>query len=110
LIGNKLADEHDIKVEEADILESAKANLRQMFGGGAGLDDALMTQYAKQMMEQEEFFNRSYASAFNDKVLNVLKDQVSTEKKEISKEEMDQIMESYRTQDAPAEPAAEEEE
>ena len=108
LIGNKLADEHDIKVEEADIVESAKANLRQMFGGGAGLDDALMTQYAVQMMEQEEFFNRSYASAFNDKVLNILKDQVSTEKKEISKEEMDQIMESYRTPEVPA-PAAEDE-
>jgi len=110
LIGNKLAEQHDIKVEEADIVESAKANLKQMFGGGGGLDDAMITQYARQMMEQEEFFNRSYASAFNDKVLHVLKDQVSTEKKEVSKEELDQIMESYRQQDAPAPPANVEEE
>ncbi len=99
LIGNKLADKHEVKVEEEDILEAAKANLRQMFGGGGGLDDAMMTQYAKQMMEQEEFFNRSYASAFNDKILHVLKEQVSTEKKEVDKEELDQIMESFRKAD-----------
>lgn len=112
LIANELAEKHDVKVEEADILDSAKSNLRQMFGGGAGLDDAMITQYAKQMMEQEEFFNRSYASAFNDKILNVLKDQVSTEQKELTKEELDQIMEALREKDAPAqnEPAAEEEE
>ena len=102
LIGNKLAEKHDVKVEEADILEAAKANLRQMFGGGAGLDDAMMTQYAKQMMEQEEFFNRSYASAFNDKILHVLKDEVATNKKEVSKEELDKVMDSYRQKDAPA--------
>lgn len=99
LIGNKLADKHDIKVEDADVLESGKANLRQMFGGGGGVDDAMITQYATQMLEQEEFFNRSYASAFNDKVLHVLKDQVSTETKEVAKEEMEQIMESFRKQD-----------
>jgi len=105
LIGNKLAEKYDVKVEEADVLEAAKANLRQMFGGGAGLDDAMMTQYAKQMMEQEEFFNRSYASAFNDKILNVLKGEVATNKKDVSKEELDKVMESYRQKDAPA-PAA----
>jgi len=110
LIGNKLAEKHDVKVEEADILEAAKANLRQMFGGGAGLDDAMMTQYAKQMMEQEEFFNRSYASAFNDKILHVLKDEVATNKKEVSKEELDKVMETYRQKDAPAPEAVTEEE
>ena len=99
LIGNKLADEHDIKVEDADVLESGKANLRQMFGGGGGVDDAMITQYATQMLQQEEFFNRSYASAFNDKVLHVLKDQVSTEKKVVDKEEIEQIMESFRKAD-----------
>jgi trigger factor len=99
LIGNKLAEKHDIKVEDADVLESAKANMRQMFGGGQGVDDALVTQYATQMLEQEEFFNRSYASAFNDKILNALKDEVSTEKKVVDKEEIEQIMESFRKAD-----------
>ena len=111
LIGNKLADKHDIKVEEEDILESGKANLRQMFGGGGQVDDAMITQYATQMLQQEEFYNRSYASAFNDKVLMVLKDQVSTEKKEVAKEELDQIIESLRKADevaAVAESAEEE--
>ena len=107
LIGNKLAEKHDIKVEDADVLESAKANMRQMFGGGQGVDDALVTQYATQMLEQEEFFNRSYASAFNDKILNALKDEVSTEKKVVDKEEIEQIMESFRKADeAKAVPAA----
>ena len=107
LIGNKLAEKHDIKVEDADVLESAKANMRQMFGGGQGVDDALVTQYATQMLEQEEFFNRSYASAFNDKILNVLKGEVSTEKKVVDKEEIEQIMEAFRKADEPkAVPAA----
>jgi len=111
LIGNKLATEHDIKVEDADVLESGKANLRQMFGGGGQVDDAMITQYATQMLEQEEFFNRSYASAFNDKVLNVLKDQVSTENKDVTKEELDKLIESFRAADevpAVAETAEEE--
>ena len=107
LISNKLADKHDIKVEDADILESGKANLRQMFGGGQGVDDAMITQYATQMLEQEEFFNRSYASAFNDKILSVMKNEVSTEKKEVDKAEIEQIMESLRKVDeANAVPAA----
>ncbi len=112
LIGSKLADKHDVKVEEVDILESGKANMRQMFGGGQGVDDALVTQYATQMLEQEEFYNRAYASAFNDKILNVLKNEVSTEKKVVDKVEIEQIMESFRKADeakAVSEATAEEE-
>jgi len=109
LIANKLADKHEIKVEDADVLESGKANLRQMFGGGQGVDDAMITQYATQMLEQEEFFNRSYASAFNDKILSVMKDKVSTEKKEVDKEEIEQIMEVFRKADEAKAITAEEE-
>ena len=89
LIKNKIIQDHEVKVEEEEVLELAKKLTLQQFQqyGMMNLPDEQLEQYAKQVLQQEEQKRKMYEQKYEDKVTELIKEKVKLEEKEVTMDE-----------------------
>jgi trigger factor len=92
LIENKLISEHDIKVNESEVIDKAKdmivANFKQF---GQEVPAQELENYAKTVLEKEEERQKIYNELYSDKILDLVSEKCKLESKEVSYEEFVKI-------------------
>lgn len=107
LIRSKLAKEHEVKVEEGDVMDYFRNSIRNYFSGQgmmAGIEQ-IVDSTAMRMMEDEEQYERAYSEVMTDKLFKALSAAVSVEKKVISKEDFEKEVADARAAAAAAQAA-----
>jgi len=89
LIKNKIVSEKEIKLEEAELLDFAKKSVLMQFQqyGLSSIPDEQLEAYAKQMLSNEEEARRMAERKMEEKILEVLKETIKLDDKEVSTEE-----------------------
>jgi trigger factor len=95
LIKNKLGKENELKVEEAEIREMAREMALMQFRqyGMMDVPDEHLDQFANSILQNEEERRRMVEKKLEDKILEVIKEKVNIEEKEVSQEEFDKLFE-----------------
>ncbi|MBS2096644.1 trigger factor [Carboxylicivirga linearis] len=95
LIRNSLIKASDLKVEEADVVEYAKKSARIQFMqyGLNNVPDEHLENYAKEMIQKEDQRRQMAEGAINDKVMDLIKESVKVEEKEISRDDFNKLFE-----------------
>lgn len=96
LITNNIAKKSDIKIENEDIEEYAKNVARSQFAqyGMIGLEDSILENYAKDMLKKEETLKSIYTRVFENKVIEVVKNNVKLDVKKTNIEEFNKMFEA----------------
>lgn len=86
VIENNLLRALDIKVEETEILDMAKALTARQFAqyGLAGMDDEIITRYAKEQLQKEEVRNQIAQQVLSAKLYNAIEATVTLDKETVS--------------------------
>ncbi len=85
LIENAIVREHDLKVNQDEIIEFMKQNIaRQYAQYGLPMDDEMLTNFAKNSLQNRDEVNRVYEVLIEDKVVDVLKNDMKINEKEVS--------------------------
>ncbi|WP_266367401.1 trigger factor [Tellurirhabdus rosea] len=91
LIKNKVAEQNEIKVEFADVLEATKGLVREQFGfyGENEQMDQTVDRIAQNylMDEKQENYSKMFNRVFDDKVLQLIESKVTIEPKTITLDE-----------------------
>lgn len=91
MIKNKIAKANDLKVEHEDVVNEAKAMIRQQFGsmGMSEQMEANMDAFAMNYLQAEDGKNyrQLHETVFNDKVIAYLKENVTIKSKEVTADE-----------------------
>jgi trigger factor len=97
LIREKLIKENEIKVDAEDIKEYAKRATRAQFAqyGMSNVPDQLLENYSKEMLKKEETVRNLIDQATENKLIAVLKEQVTLEPKEVTAEEFQKLIEVH---------------
>ncbi|MFV0391205.1 MAG: trigger factor [Paludibacteraceae bacterium] len=95
LTKDKIAKENEIKVELPDVEAYAKKVAKAQFAqyGMTGMGDEILDNYVKDMMKQEESVRNFIDQAAEEKVLNIIREKVKLDKKEISMEDFNKLFE-----------------
>jgi len=102
LVLNKIAEEQNIKVEETEVREKAKQLLGEQFGGTAILDqlgdklDGFITNYLTGQDGKGENYLRTFNQVRHDKIMKVIKENITVTAKEVSLDEFRKIVEAHR--------------
>jgi len=96
LIKEKLIKTNEIKVEAIDVEEFAKKMAKAQFAqyGMIGLDDEMISNYAKDMMKKEETLKNIIDKVSEEKVFAVIKETVKLDNKEVTIEEFNKMFEA----------------
>lgn len=85
LIENAIVKAHDIKVEQEEILDFAKKNIERQYAQyGLPMDDEMLTNFAKNSLQNRDEVNKIYESLIEDKVVDTLKENIKLNEKELS--------------------------
>ena len=95
-VKDKIAKANDLKVEAADIEAYAKKVAKAQFAqyGMVGMDDSILDNYAKDMMKKEENIKHFNERALDDKIIAFVKNTVKLNKKDISIENFNKMLET----------------
>ncbi len=95
LIKNKLVKDHEIKLEDNDVLDHAKKSARMQFAqyGLNNVPDEHIENYAHDMLKNEEQQRQIIDGAMHDKIMEFIKNAVKLEEKELSREEFNKLIE-----------------
>jgi trigger factor len=95
LIKEQLADQTGIKVEQADVLETAKAQTRAQFAqyGMGNIPEDIITKYAQEQLQKQEQAEGFVARTVERKLRVALKEVVKLQEKTISMEEFNKLFE-----------------
>ena len=95
LIKNRLTEENDLKVEEEEVMEFAKQQALMQFQqyGMMEVPEEYLTNYAQQMMQNQEEQRKIYERMIDNKVADYLKETIKIEEKEVSTEEFNKMFE-----------------
>lgn len=95
LIKEQLADQTGIKVEQNDVLETAKRQTRMQFAqyGMANVPEELVTKYANEMLSKKGQADNLVARCVEEKLGVALKDVVKLDEKKISLEDFNKLFE-----------------
>jgi trigger factor len=95
LTREQLTKDNGIELEEDDIKTYAKQATRAQFAqyGMANVPDDLLENYSQEMLKKEETVRSLINRALEDKLIKVLKGQVTLTKKEITTEEFQKLFE-----------------
>lgn len=95
LIKEQLADQTGIKVEQEDVLETAKAQTRAQFAqyGMANIPDEIITNYANEQMKKQEQAEALVSRTVERKLRVALMDVVTLQKQTISLEDFNKLFE-----------------
>jgi len=89
LIKKQIADKNSLKVEENDVLDAAKQVAKIQFAqyGMNNMPDEMIENYAQEMLKKEENNSDFYERAFENRVIALIKEQVTISNKKVSLEE-----------------------
>jgi len=95
LIKEQLVEANNIKVEEKDLTEMAKAVTRSQFAqyGMMNVPDDLINQYAQEMLKKKESVNDLVDRIIEKQLTVVLKDKLTLENKGITMEDFNKLFE-----------------
>lgn len=95
LIKDKIAKSNDIKVEKDDVEDFGRKIARSQFAqyGMIGMDDAILDNYVKDMLKKEETLKNIIDKVAENKVLDIIKNAVKVDTKELSIEEFNKMFE-----------------
>ena len=93
LIKEQLADQTGIKVEQDDVLETAKRQTRMQFAqyGMGNVPDEIITNYANEQLKKKEQVEGLVARCVEEKLGVALKDVVKLTKKSVTLEEFNKL-------------------
>ena len=96
LIKEQLADQTGIKVEQDDVLESAKEQTRMQFAqyGMANVPEEIITNYANEQLKKRDQLDNLVARTVERKLGEALKDVVKLQKKNVSIDEFNKLFET----------------
>jgi trigger factor len=95
LIKDKIAKANELKVETEDVQEYARQIARSQFAqyGMVGLEDSILDNYAKDILKKEETLKNIIDKVAENKVLDIVKNSVKLETKEVTIEEFNKMFE-----------------
>jgi trigger factor len=102
LTKNKIAEEKEIKIEESDVREKARQVIQEQFGGPAIAEqlgdkfDGIVTNYLAGKDGKGENYMRTYNQLRQDRILGVIKENITIEEKMVSLEEFKRIAELHK--------------
>lgn len=93
VIENNLIKALDIKVEQDEILDTAKALTARQFAqyGLAGMDDELVTKYAKEQISKDDVRQQLIQQILSSKLYSAIEGIVTLDKKTVSLDEFKEI-------------------
>lgn len=96
LIKDKIVKKFEIKVENEDVEDYAKKITKAQFAqyGMIGMDDEMISNYAKDMLKKEETFKGIVDRVIDNKVYNSVKQVVTINTKDITVEEFNKFFEN----------------
>jgi len=96
LIKDKLIKSSDIKIEAIDIEEYSMKITKAQFAqyGMVGMDDEMISNYAKDMLKKEETYKGIVEKVIENKVFEAVKSTVKLDIKEVSIEEFNKMFEA----------------
>ncbi len=96
LIKDKLIKSSDLKIEAIDIEEYSKKITKAQFAqyGMVGMDDEMISNYAKDMLKKEETYKGIVEKVVENKVFDAVKSTVKLNIKEVSIEEFNKMFEA----------------
>ncbi len=94
LIKDKIIKENELKAEPGEATEFARQLARAQYSqyGIFDVPEEQLDAYAKMILEKPEEKEKIYKKLLEDKVVEVVKEKVTVEEKEISQEEFNQMM------------------
>jgi trigger factor len=95
LIKNRLTEENELKVEQEEVMEFAKQQALMQFQqyGMMDVPEEYLTNYAQQMMQNQEEQRKIYERMMDNKIVEFLKGAIKIEEKEVSTEEFNKMFE-----------------
>lgn len=95
LIKEQLSDQFEVKVEQADVLETAKAATRMQFAqyGMTNLPDDVLTNYANEMLKNQQQAEGLVARTVENKIVAKAKETVKLTQKAVSLDEFNKLFE-----------------
>lgn len=95
LIKEQLSDQFEVKVEQADVLETAKAATRMQFAqyGMTNVPDDVLTNYANEMLKNQQQAEGLVARTVENKIVAKAKETVKLTEKTVSLEEFNKLFE-----------------
>ncbi|WP_282015292.1 trigger factor [Marinifilum flexuosum] len=95
LIKNRLTEENELKVEQEEVMEFAKQQALMQFQqyGMMEVPEEYLTNYAQQMMQNQEEQRKIYERMIDNKIVEFLKGAIKIEEKEVSTEEFNKMFE-----------------
>lgn len=102
LIKSKIADDHQIKVESADVMDKAKAMIAEQFGGPQIVEqlgdkmDSIAQSYLAGQDGKGERFTQLYTQLRNERILNLIKENITIEEKRVSLDEFTKIAGAHK--------------
>ena len=96
IIENNLLKNLEIKVEPNEVLDTAKALTARQFAqyGLAGMDDEVITKYAKEQIEKEEIRNQLIQQILSSKLYTAIEGMVSLDKETVSLDKFKEIVQN----------------
>ena len=95
LVKEQLVEKAGIKLEENDLMEQAKANVRAQFAqyGMTNVPEDLLTNYATEMLKKKESIEGLVNRAIETRLAAALKQEVTLDSKSVSLEEFNKMFE-----------------
>ncbi len=102
LVKNKIAEDNNIKVEEADVREKAKQIIAEQFGGPGIVDqlgdkfDGIVSNYLAGKDGKGENYMRTYNQLRNEKIMAIITNNITITEKKVSLDEFKKLVESHK--------------
>jgi trigger factor len=95
LIKEQIVKENEVKVESEDVRQYALKATRAQFAqyGMSNIPDHLLENYAQEMLKKEETVRNLVDKAVEDKIIEILKNEVTLDLKEVTLEEFQKLVE-----------------
>ncbi len=96
LIKEAVVKEADIKIEDEDVTNAAKAVAASQFAqyGMGNVPDDVLARYAKQLLENKDYRNNIVNQAVEEKMYAYIREKVSVEEKTVSVDEFNALFEA----------------
>ena len=94
IIKEQLIEENEITIEEGELQEYARQMTRAQFAqyGMSNVPDDLLEKYSQEMLKKKETYRSLGDKVFEDKLIKILKEQMTLEPKEISIDEFKELV------------------
>ncbi|MFZ5969981.1 MAG: trigger factor [Bacteroidota bacterium] len=102
LIKNKIAEEHNLNVETAEVRQRAKEIIAEQFGGQAIIEqlgdkmDAIADNYLSGQDGKGENFMRIYNQLRHEKIMKLVREKITITEKKVTLDEFRKIAEEHR--------------